>query len=67
MRNKSIIVDLMYGQYRSVVDCPTCQYTSIQFDPFLMCQLPITHGNNKKIELKFVKEHFYTEKLTIVF
>lgn len=25
-RNQSIIVDLMYGQYKSIVDCPNCQY-----------------------------------------
>ena len=25
-RNQSIIVDLMFGQFKSIVDCPNCQY-----------------------------------------
>ena len=25
-RNQSIIVDLMYGQYKSIVDCPKCDF-----------------------------------------
>ena len=40
-RNQSIVVDNMYGQYRSTLDCLVCHYRSIQFDPFLMCSLPI--------------------------
>ena len=67
MRNQSEIVDLMYGQYRSIVDCPQCNKHSIQFDPFLMCQLPITNNSQKKIELKFVHEHFYATKITICY
>jgi ubiquitin carboxyl-terminal hydrolase 4/11 len=67
LRNKSEIVDLMYGQYRSVVDCPQCKYRSIQFDPFLMCQLPITNTSNKKIEMKFVHKHFYQVPITVVY
>ena len=40
-RNKSIIVDLCQGQFKSTVVCPQCQKSSITFDPFLFLQLPI--------------------------
>ena len=34
-RNRSIIVDLMYGQLKSTVRCLTCRNISTAFDPFL--------------------------------
>ena len=40
-RNKSIIVDLMYGQLKSTVECLECHNISITFDPFLTVSLPI--------------------------
>lgn len=40
-RNKSIIVDLMYGQLKSTVECLECKNISITFDPFLTVSLPI--------------------------
>ena len=40
-RNKSIIVDLMYGQLKSTVQCLECNHISITFDPFLTISLPI--------------------------
>lgn len=40
-RNQSIVVDLMHGQYKSTLKCPTCQQFSITFDPYLMVQLGI--------------------------
>jgi ubiquitin carboxyl-terminal hydrolase 4/11/15 len=48
-RNQSIIVDLMYGQYKSVLDCPKCNNISVQFDPFLMVSLPIRDAKKKTI------------------
>lgn len=47
----------MHGQFRSVVDCPKCNYKSIQFDPFLVCSLPIVSITKKSIRLIFVKNH----------
>jgi ubiquitin C-terminal hydrolase len=41
-RNKSIIIDLMYGQLKSTVQCLTCKYISVTFDPFMSVCLPIT-------------------------
>jgi ubiquitin carboxyl-terminal hydrolase 4/11/15 len=40
-RNQSVIVDLMYGQYKSVLKCPKCTKYSVTFDPFLAVTLPI--------------------------
>jgi len=34
-RNRSIIVDLMYGQLKSTVRCLSCKNISTAFDPFL--------------------------------
>jgi len=66
-RNSSVIVDLMFGQFKSIVDCPKCQFESIQFDPFLICTLPIVNDNLKKIEVTYLKDHFYTTPLTICY
>lgn len=50
-------MDLLYGQYKSIVDCPKCQYESIQFDPFLMLSLPLVNNNKKNMEIIFIKDH----------
>lgn len=44
-RNQSILVDLLYGQYKSTLYCPDekCQNISTTFDPFLSISLPLTH------------------------
>ncbi len=51
-RNRSIIVDLMYGQLKSTVRCLTCQRISITFDPFLTLALPIARPF--KLSLDFI-------------
>ena len=48
-RNKSIIVDLMYGQLKSTVTCLTCRNLSVTFDPYLMISLPITRQFTLKL------------------
>ncbi len=40
-REKSIFVDLFYGQLKSRVQCTTCGKVSISFDPFNILSLPI--------------------------
>ena len=42
-RNQSILVDLLYGQYKSTLYCPndSCQNISTTFDPFLSVSLPL--------------------------
>jgi len=41
MRNKSIITDLMFGQYKSKLVCPDCNKVSINYDPFSIISVPI--------------------------
>lgn len=53
-RNKSIIVDLMYGQLKSTVRCLVCQNVSTSFDPFLSIQLPIVKGLTQELEWNLV-------------
>lgn len=64
-RNKSIIVDLMYGQLKSTVTCLTCQNPYLTFDPYLMVQLPITR--QIILSVSFLKLQRYTNyELTTV-
>jgi ubiquitin C-terminal hydrolase len=55
----------MYGQYKSVLDCPKCKYQSVQFDPFLMVSLPIVNSKKKRVELVFIKNHVEEIKITL--
>ena len=57
----------MFGQFKSIVDCPQCSYESIQFDPFLMCSLPIVNDNVKKLDIVYLKDHLYMTTLTICY
>jgi len=47
-RNQSILVELLYGQYKSTLHCPnqTCNNISVTFDPFLSLTLPILQNAN---------------------
>lgn len=57
----------MYGQYKSVLDCPNpnCKHQSVQFDPFLIVSLPIVNSKKKRIDFVFVKNHVEESKITI--
>lgn len=57
----------MFGQFKSIVDCPNCQFESIQFDPFLICTLPIVNDNLKKLEVIYLRDHLYMTALTICY
>ena len=41
LRNQSIVVDLMQAQFKSTLQCPTCNRISTTYDPYLMLSLPI--------------------------
>jgi ubiquitin carboxyl-terminal hydrolase 4/11 len=53
-RNQSLIIDLMYGQYKSTLHCPKCQKYSYAFDPFSCLSLPIPQELQKKVNIIFV-------------
>ncbi len=40
-RNRSIIVDLFSGQFKSKILCPNCKKVSVKFDPFMALSVPI--------------------------
>ena len=40
-RNRSVVVDLFYGQLKSKVTCKVCGHESVKFDPFSSLSLPL--------------------------
>lgn len=57
-RENSIIVDLFYGQYKSIITCPECSRISITYDPFMCLGLPIPSGHFK------IKFKYFTHPIT---
>ncbi|CAD8078254.1 unnamed protein product [Paramecium sonneborni] len=66
-RNQSIVVDLMYGQYKSTLKCPKCERLSITFDPYLMVQLGIPSQKKRTISFKFYDTLFTSTTKIIPF
>ncbi|ETI51315.1 hypothetical protein L917_04998 [Phytophthora nicotianae] len=54
LRNDSIFVDHVQGQFKSTVVCPICNKVSITFDPFNCIQLELPQQLNRQIEVIFV-------------
>jgi len=54
-RNQSIIVDLMYGQYKSTLQCPECERISITYDPYLTFSLSIPNYDVKLVSVLLMK------------
>ncbi|KAH7467403.1 hypothetical protein PRIC2_011132 [Phytophthora ramorum] len=54
LRNDSIFVDHVQGQFKSTVVCPLCNKVSITFDPFNCIQLELPQQQNRQIEVIFV-------------
>eukprot|EP00164_Ancoracysta_twista_P000126 GFYU01000183.1.p1 GENE.GFYU01000183.1~~GFYU01000183.1.p1 ORF type:complete len:1042 (-),score=289.47 GFYU01000183.1:66-3191(-) len=55
MRNKSVIVDMFQGQYKSTLVCPTCKKVSITFDPFMYLSVPLPVKNERTIHVSVMK------------
>eukprot|EP00771_Trimastix_marina_P000793 gnl/Trimastix_PCT/1822.p1 GENE.gnl/Trimastix_PCT/1822~~gnl/Trimastix_PCT/1822.p1 ORF type:complete len:984 (+),score=295.40 gnl/Trimastix_PCT/1822:210-2954(+) len=55
MRNRSVIVDLFHGQFKSTVCCPDCNRISITFDPFMFMQLPMPHQDEVLLSIAVVR------------
>ena len=53
-RNKSFIVNQLYGQYKSTLVCPKCHGVSHTFDPFNCLSLPIPQLRSHKVSVKYV-------------
>ncbi|CRK98075.1 CLUMA_CG011444, isoform A [Clunio marinus] len=54
-RNRSVIVDLFYGQMKSKVTCETCGMESVRFDPFSLLSLPLPVENYTYCEVLVTK------------
>lgn len=69
LRNNSIIIDKMLGQYKSQVKCPLedCGKESITFDPFMTLTLPVPGKKVKKIELTFYGRNSEKKKISVEF
>jgi len=52
-RNRSVIVDLMYGQLKSRLICTVCNTVSNTFDPFLALSLPIPKSKMTKLVVTY--------------
>ena len=53
-RNQSVIVDLMHGQYKSVLYCPNCKKYSVTFYPFSMIPLTLPPPKYEVIKFNYV-------------
>lgn len=40
-RNYSFLINMFYGQFKSLVECPNCPHHSMTFDPFQLVSLSI--------------------------
>jgi ubiquitin C-terminal hydrolase len=51
-RERSIFVDLFYGQLKSNVQCTRCKHVSITFDPYNVLSVPIPSAKRSNQLLK---------------
>ncbi|RHY72892.1 hypothetical protein DYB38_012890 [Aphanomyces astaci] len=51
LRNASVFVDTLHGQFKSTVVCPHCAKVSITFDPFNCVQLELPHAVTRPLEV----------------
>ena len=49
--NRSIIVELFQGQFKSTVRCLTCQHKSVKFDAFTFLTLPIPSSGRTQLRV----------------
>ncbi|CAK69659.1 unnamed protein product (macronuclear) [Paramecium tetraurelia] len=67
LRNDSIIVDNLYGQYKSTLRCPNCNKISITFDPYLMVNVSIPQNTTKKLEIQFIDPNLLWDCQTLIY
>lgn len=64
-RNQSVIVDNMFGQYKSKLMCPDCGKVSITFDPALSFTVAMPKVDIKRIMISIVPHDFSQAVLRI--
>jgi len=53
-REKSLLVNLFYGQLKSRVQCTKCGNISLSFDPFNVLSVPIPNSKNMSFTIKYI-------------
>ena len=53
-RERSILIDLFYGQLKSRVRCTQCDHESLTFDPFNMLSIPIPTKKSNTFSIKYI-------------
>lgn len=53
-RNRSIIVDMFHGLFKSTLVCPDCKRVSVTFDPFGFLSLPLPRSRDISVICNFV-------------
>jgi len=64
-RENSIIVDLFYGQYRSINICQTCETKRLNFEPFVYLTLPIPENQEIEIPVQVLSNGKYIDTVRI--
>jgi ubiquitin carboxyl-terminal hydrolase 8 len=62
-RNDSLIVDFFQGQFRSRLQCQTCEKTSTTYNVFSILQLPIPHSRSGKVPVQRCLDAFFNEEI----
>lgn len=45
-RNRSVIVDMFHGLFKSTLVCPDCERVSVTFDPYGFLSLPLPRSRD---------------------
>jgi len=64
-RENSIIVDLFYGQYRSINICQACKTKRLNFEPFVYLTLPIPENQEIEIPIQVLLNGKFIETVRI--
>ncbi|EAU90391.2 ubiquitin carboxyl-terminal hydrolase 4 [Coprinopsis cinerea okayama7 len=62
-RNDSIIVDFFQGQFRSRLQCLTCEKTSTTYNVFSILQVPIPNSRSSKVPLQRCLDALFNEEV----
>ncbi|CAM9830859.1 unnamed protein product, partial [Laminaria digitata] len=53
MRDKSVLVDSLYGQFKSTLECPQCGKLSRKFDEFNVMPVELLDGQRLHVQMDF--------------
>ena len=64
--NDTVLARTFQGQFKSSVLCKTCQYVSVNFEPFMYLPLPLPDANIRQVHLVFVPSHQNQEVMDLM-